>query len=376
VHQIMLATRNIVFETSTSLNNKSRFAIFSIPSNRWTEKHAADIALLSPNDTLVLKEENLSFLSPTAENANSWTSWAIQTGAEVDGVKMYNAIAVLRLGRCGGGSKSAAVVLIPHKNGSSVFVKVVFLPMKQVDGYTTGNTRYKALKERVCDEHLGKDLFAECKLCFFRQGTVLRTPEAPSLQGKHRESAWQQAVVGKSLPGNKYLTSRPPAPQNVRMTVPAGQRLCSKIGEGQQLAVKVRYCGGKMHAPLASPLEPSTLKESLDAQYRVAPRPAADYAICVENQSSPNPVQYFGRALSVDQIVSAVRDVHEEAKAELSAEDVDELMGALAGCLYEDVGWKLADVRPLEDASISELLVDVDQVGQLVCGCSEPVLMI
>jgi hypothetical protein len=135
------------------------------------------------------------------------------------------------------------------------------------------------------------------------------------------------------------------------------------MGEGQQLAVKVRYCGGKMHAPLWSPLEPSTLKESLDAQYRVASRPAADYTICVENQSSPDPVQYFSRELSVDQIVSAIRDLQEEAKAELKADNVDDLMGALAGCLYEDIGWKLAAVQPLEDASISELLVDVDQVG-------------
>jgi hypothetical protein len=120
-----------------------------------------------------------------------------------------------------------------------------------------------------------------------------------------------------------------------------------------------------MHAPLRASLEARTLKESLDAQYRVVPRPAADYLICVESRSKPNPVDYFGRALSVDVLVDAIKKVRREAQDVLRVDDVEDLMGALSSCLYEDIGWKLDLVKPLKNVAISELKVDIDQVRGL-----------
>jgi hypothetical protein len=359
------AKNNIVFESSATAGSKSRFAVYSVRSDCWTDQYASDMACLSPDDTLILSEQNLKFLTDSASEPVVWDELIQKSGAEIDDATIYNAIAVLCITTRTGNARKAVVVLVPKRSGELAYVEVVFVPMKQLDGYTKGNTRYKAFKKERCDESLGKELFSGCKLCFFHRGNILRTPFAAGTQGKHRKNHWRRAVGSSevSTGANQYLAFRRPAPQNVRLALPVVTRLCRKLEEGQELTVKVRYGGGKMHAPLRVPLEARNLRESLDAKYRVVSRPPADYTICVENWSTVNPTAYFARPLSASTIVSAVNTLRDEAMAKLSKADVDDVLGALASCLYEDIGWKLDRTLPLEDARISKLLVDVDQVS-------------
>jgi hypothetical protein len=363
----MLAWNNIVFESSSTVDVKSRYAVFSVQSDGWLDQHAHAISDLKPEDTLILAESNLKDLTVVAEDTLSWNRRALETGTVIDGALMYKAIAVLRITTTTGKVKSAAVVLVPRNDGDLGMAKVVLMPMKLVEGYVEGNTRYKALRKHEYDERLGKPLFQGCKVCFFRVGCILRTPHSHNLQGKRRAQQWRQAMgdVGPTG-GNRYLANRRPAPQNVRLALPVVSHFCQKLEEGDQLKMKVRYGGGKMHAPLRLPVEARSLKESLEAQYRVVPRPVADYTICVENHATATPVRYFERPLRAEDIVSAVRSLREEAEAALKTDDLEEMLGAVASCLYEDVGWKLDAVSPVQGAAISELTVDVDQVSDEV----------
>jgi hypothetical protein len=213
----MFSRRDIVFEASLTVNCTSRFAVYSVPSDGWTNQHASQYT--TPENSLILGETELKRFADIAEDASLWTSQIRYAGAEIDGVSMYNAIAVLCCTTSTLNTKRFVVVLVPHTISDLLCVKVVFVPMAQLAGYTVGNTRYKAFKNHEFDEHLGKELFLGCRLCFFRSGTVLRTPSAPKLKGKRRASEWRRAVRDDGKFGNRYLERLPPAPQNVRMAV-------------------------------------------------------------------------------------------------------------------------------------------------------------
>jgi hypothetical protein len=172
----------------------------------------------------------------------------------------------------------------------------------------------------------------------------------------HRLDVWYSLITGQ--PRDDAAKKRPRAPV-VELPRTTSMALKAKITSDEITLHIGKYRGGKKHAPICPLPEYSDVAALLSAKYKAPPVRLSEYHL------SQNTTEYFQQLVGPELVANAVASVRRKAVGlpySMGAEDIDDVVGAIASAFYEDIGWRMSASPEQVPSQLSYCSVDIDQV--------------